>query len=506
MINRLSNRSSSGICGFLARLTLLGVISFPVSPRLSAQATTPVTWDPTYRSAGNRPGGASFGELIQEGPSGGIWQRSNLLGDMDGFRPELGLYGISFSLDETSEVLGNLTGGFQQGADYDGLATLDVQLDTQRAFGWRGGLLNVSALDVHGDNLSARNLGTLQTASGIEADRSDRLWELWYQQSLFNSQADIKVGQQSLDQEFIDSQYAGLFVNTMFGWPMLPSADLLSGGPAYPLSSFGIRFRAQPSGPWTYMAGVFDDNPSGLASGSPGDSQVLDNHGTNFRLNDHPLYIAEIQFSRPALGSMEYADGSGALPGTYRLGFWYDAGSYADQEFGADGLSLANPLSIGRPLLHTGDYSLYAVADQLLWRENPESEEGLGVFFRAMGAPADRNLIDSSMNAGFTYREPFEHREDDVVGIGMGYADISSRAAALDRDTNTFGGTNGPVRSGETFVELTYQYQIVPWWTVQPDVQYVLRPGAGIADPSDPSGTRLVGNEWVVGLRTNIAF
>ena len=37
------------------------------------------------------------------------------------------------------------------------------------------------------------------------------------------------------------SQNASYFVNTMFGWPMLPSADLPGGGPAYPLSALGVR-------------------------------------------------------------------------------------------------------------------------------------------------------------------------------------------------------------------------------------------------------------------------
>jgi hypothetical protein len=37
-------------------------------------------------------------------------------------------------------------------------------------------------------------------------------------------------------------------------------------------------------------------------------------------------------------------------------------------------------------------------------------------------------------------------------------------------------------------------------------VQYVFRPGAGIADPDDPSGTARIANELVIGLRTNIAF
>ena len=81
-----------------------------------------------------------------------------------------------------------------------------------RAFGWYGGTFNVSALQIHGRNLSADNLLTLQTASGIEADRATRLWELWYQQKfLEEDRLDIKIGQQSLDQEFMVSQNALLF-------------------------------------------------------------------------------------------------------------------------------------------------------------------------------------------------------------------------------------------------------------------------------------------------------
>ena len=135
----------------------------------------------------------------------------------------------------------------KRGSDYDGLTQMVLQLDTQRAFGWYGGMFNVSALQIHGRNLSADNLLTLQTASGIEADRATRLWELWYQQKFLDEdRLDIKIGQQSLDQEFMVSQNALLFVNTMFGWPMLPSADLPGGGPAYPLSALGVRLRARP--------------------------------------------------------------------------------------------------------------------------------------------------------------------------------------------------------------------------------------------------------------------
>jgi porin len=51
---------------------------------------------------------------------------------------------------------------------------------------------------------------------------------------------------------------------------------------------------------------------------------------------------------------------------------------------------------------------------------------------------------------------------------------------------------------------LTYQYQVTPWWILQPDFQYVFNPGAGVANPNAP-GER-VQDEAVFGLRTIITF
>ena len=38
-----------------------------------------------------------------------------------------------------------------------------------------------------------------------------------------------------------------------------------------------------------------------------------------------------------------------------------------------------------------------------------------------------------------------------------------------------------PCPSTETFVEASYQYQAAKWWQIQPDIQYIFNPGAGIA-------------------------
>jgi porin len=426
-----------------------------------------------------------------------------LLGDIFGARTLLSRYGLTFNLSETSEVLGNVSGGTHQGADYDGLTLMDLQLDTARSLGFYGGTFNVSALQVHGRDLSSDNLDTLQTASGIEADRSTRLWELWYQQKfLEEDRLDVKIGQQSLDQEFMVSQNAGLFVNTMFGWPMLPSADLPGGGPAYPLSALGVRLRARPTDSLTFLVGIFNGSP---VSNNTGDPQQRNPSGTSFPLDGGVLAIAEMQYSYPALGTMVFPDQPEPLAGTYKLGVWYDSENFADQEFDNTGLSLANPASTGSPLLHRGDYAFYAVVDQMVWRDPDEDDRTLNVFVRPMGTPlADRNLIDFSLNAGLTLHEPILTRDDDTCGIGMGYAHISSRASDLDRDTGFFTNSYFPVRSGETYVEATYQYQLTPWCQLQPDFQYVFDPGGGILNPDSP-GQR-IRDEVVIGMRVNILF
>jgi porin len=457
-----------------------------------AGAAPPAVQLPTDESL--QPGAAGTGPLDF---LTGLPRSSYLLGDIWGVRSLLSRYGITFAIQETSEVLGNVTGGTHRGADYDGLTQAILQLDTKRAFGWYGGLLNVSALQIHGRNLSADNLMNLQTASGIEADRATRLWELWYQQKfLEEDRLDIKIGQQSLDQEFMVSQNASYFVNTMFGWPMLPSADLPGGGPAYPLSALGVRVRTRPIDPVTFLVGVFNGSPVRYNYGDP---QMRNPSGTSFPLNGGALVIAEVQYSYPALGTMLYADQPEPLARLYKLGVWYDSESFADQLLDNTGLSLANISSNGTPLSHHGDFGIYAVMDQILWVDPHEGDRTINVFARVMGTPqTDRNLIDISVNLGLTFHEPILHRDADTFAIGMGWAKVSHQAAVLDRDLGN------PVRTNETYLEMTYQYQLTPAVQIQPDIQYVFNPGAGVLNPNQLGAT--IRNELVLGVRTNILF
>jgi porin len=121
-----------------------------------------------------------------------------------------------------------------------------------------------------------------------------------------------------------------------------------------------------------------------------------------------------------------------------------------------------------------------------------------------MGAPGDRNLVDLGVNAGVTLKAPFKGRDNDVVGVAVGYARIGSSAQGLDQDTASFSAPGFPQRSAETVVEATYQYQVAPWWQLQADFQYFFRPAGGIPNPGNPS--ELLHNEAVAGLRTIVNF
>jgi porin len=431
----------------------------------------------------------------------GLWQRSNLFGDMGGLRPLLGNYGVTLAIQEASEYFRNFSGGTQRGGAYDGVTQFGLGVDTEKALGLKGGQFNVSVLQIHGNGITARNLSSLQSASGAEAEATTRLWELWYQQSLLNDKADVKIGQQSLDQEFIVSQYAGTFMNATFGWPVLPAADLPAGGPAYPLSSLGVRLRAKPSDSVTILGGVFDGNPAGAIGGDP---QRLNRHGTNFNLHNGALLIGEVQYSINQPPANASAPQPAGLPGTYKLGFWYNTERFADQRYDRNGLSLANPASDGVAASHRGNYSLYAVADQMVWRPSADSPQSLGVFARVMGAPGDRNAVGFAVAAGLVLKAPFKGRDNDSAGLAVGYANVGSHASGLDRDTALFTTPGYPVRSAETVIEATYQYQVAPWWLVQADFQYFFRPGGGIPNPTQ--GGARIRNEAVAGVRTVVAF
>ncbi len=480
----------------------------PLSPSQAAPLSAPSQQTPTF--ALPQLAGQSFradastppSTAPAPGPLGLDLQGQNLLGDMWGLRPALAKYGVTLTILENVETLGNLSGGVKQGFEADGLTTVTLQMDTEKAFGLNGGTLNVSGLQYWGGNLSTDNLMVLQTLTDIEAPVGVRLWELWYQQK-FGDKFDIKIGEQSLDEEFIIAPSGNsLFINAMSGWPGVPTIDLPGGGPAYPLAGLGIRGRAQVTDSVTLLAGVFNGSPIPFDSPNAAESNP---HGVSFPLDTGTLAIAELQY---ALGSSASgkANADGPLRGVYKIGAWYSSTKFDDQQTDNMGLPLASPLSGGVPAAHHGDFSLYGVVDQMVWRSKDNTNRSLNVFVRPMFTPyQDRNLVGASINAGFALHAPLPGRDNDAFGVEMGTVWASSGASGFDRQMQFYQpSVYTPIRSSETFIEATYQFQLLPSWQIQPDVQYFINPAMGIANPDDP--TQRIKNELVVGLRTSVTF
>lgn len=403
--------------------------------------------------------------------------------DLGGLRSALAQKGITFDLTYTGEVLTNTSGGFKRGTVYEGLLKLGVDADLSKLVGWDGATFHVSAFQIHGRGLSAYNLENLMTVSNIEAVNSTRLDELWLEQSLLDNKVAIRIGMLGADSTFLASEYAGTFLNATFGFPAIDAADLPNGGPAYPYTTPGVLVTLKPTDRLSFMVEVQGSDPIGDHS---------NNYGANFRFDGSAFVIAEGKYSYKA----------GDLPGAVHVGGWYDGDSFADQRFTATGLSIADPAGSGEGRPHRGNYGVYAMLDQMLYHVPGTDDQGLGMFVRAGYSPPNRNLVDFYVDGGLTYKGLIPGRPNDVLGIAGAYAHMSDDAAGLDRDTIAFTGTPMPVRDYEALVEATYQAEIVPGLTMQPDFQYVFHPGGNVADGSG----KKIKDAAVFGLRFAMKF
>ena len=422
-----------------------------------------------------------------------LWGRDTLSGDWGGLRPRLGAAGITFSVQEQSEGWANLAGGLKRGGAYIGLFTAGLAIDLEKAVGWTGASFLVNGFQVHGLGPTALLVGSLQAISGIEATPGAKLYDLWLEQQLWGGKFSLRLGQEGANDEFMLAQSALLFINSSFGFPPLLALDLPSGGPNYPLATPFVRMKYQPSDEFTLMAALYNGDPAPPGAGDP---QLRDRYGTAFRLNDHSISFAELWYAPSGLTAL-------GLPGAYKIGAWYNSGPFPDRLHDTLGLSLADPASTGLPRRHGGDWGAYAVIDQMVWK-NPGAEgQGVSLFLQLMGTPADRNLSELSIAGGVSVKGPFAGRADDQAGLAVTFLGIGAPARRLADDVIRFTGTGFPAARGETIVEATYQASLAPWLKLQPDVQYVVNPGAGIPAEKSPLSLK---NDWIVGLRVTVNF
>ncbi len=142
------------------------------------------------------------------------------------------------------------------------------------------------------------------------------------------------------------------------------------------------------------------------------------------------------------------------LRGVVTVGGWEHFGDFTDQRFDASG---ARIVQSGEPgAIIEGNYGLYFIIDQLLWRvPGSEDPQGIAMFARVIGSPGDRNQVDFYAEGGLTFTGMIPRRPDDAFAIGYAYTGISSSASGSDEDAGL-----PVIRSYESVLEIAYTAQL----------------------------------------------
>ncbi len=390
--------------------------------------------------------------------------------------------GVRANLSYISDALGNVRGGQKRGAVYQGLIEASVELDFERLSGIGGLTAYANLFQIHNTGRIRRDhVGGLNTIAAIEGVPATRLSELWLQQSFADGKANLRFGQLAADKEFFFAAVGELFLQN--DWPTIAAENLPSGGPAYPLSTPGVRLTVEPTERLALLMAAFNGDPAGPGQDDP---QLRNPHGLNFRIGDRALLMTEAQYR-----SGHDANATG-LATTLKLGAWTHLGRFDDQRRSADGLLLADPAGSGVPALRRGNNGIYGVVEQQIHRPaggGPDS--GVIAFGRVSYSPPDRNLIDFYADGGVVFAGMVPGRPADRFGASLIYARFSGAARAADGDLIAF-GQPGVVRDFEANLELTYRAQVVPGWTLQPVVTYVRNPGGEPGRDALVTGVRSV--------------
>ena len=356
---------------------------------------------------------------------------------------------LDVSLGITSIHQRNTRGGLstnnRRGA-FAGSYDLELIGDMHRLLGFDG-----ASLYIHAEGWSSRTQGidpvSVGSVFGVNDDAiSPRaaivVTELRYGQELLDGKFIFQIGKMDLslpgrfnnrscptsfDQnKYANDEAAQFFNSAMVNNPMIPFPDY----------GLGASLRYNPNKWWYVSAGGVDAQADRRRTG----------FDTAFNDEDHFFYILEAGLM-PVLDSA-----NGALPGTYRFGFWNDPRPKSNS---------------GKTERQTGDLGFYVSFDQVLTKENTNSADGQGlaVFARYGHADARKNDITEFWSFGLQYQGPLEGRDTDVLGAGFAQGVFSDAAST------TYS------RDYESVVEFYYNVRISSHVNISPSIQYIANPG-----------------------------
>ncbi|MBI4581007.1 MAG: carbohydrate porin [Planctomycetes bacterium] len=332
-----------------------------------------------------------------------------------------------------------------------------------------GGDILVHAREQWGGNSVGKNQNSINRVTGAnqqvndDADgtRSIHVDQLWYRQKFFNGKVAIQLGhldyQTIIDRnayansEDIQFQNAALDNN-----PVIPNAGQ---------TGLGVAATLKPWDWYTLILGV-------------GDAQrVLYQTGFHTTFHDEAWFMSYMEHGF----QVKLPTPRGPLTGNYRFGLVYDP---------VPRTVFVSPND--KPDRDGNDYGFYTSFDQLLYREGPTDEQGLGWFFRYgwreddLVNDAGANYFSQFWSTGLAYMGLLPTRDRDVMGLAVAQL-LPSQTYRDRRDIHL---------DGETICEWYYAFALTPWCVITPDFQYI----------NAPNGGATVSHALVGGIRVRVTF
>jgi porin len=395
---------------------------------------------------------------------------TELSGDWSGLRTRLEESGVKIAFEYWTNLAGNPVGGLRQGFTYTDSLNLSIDFDFQKLFAWQGGALHFTFTNRDGSSLSQNYIGNIFTVQQIYGPtQTYRLTQLTLEQSFAGGIFDV-VGGRYPASDFATSPLYCVFMNNGFcGYPGGIAQNLNM--PYFPVPSWAGRVRWKPSPEFLAQVGAFEVNPT-----------LADTHGFDWSTSGGT--------GAAIVGELWYVRGCDApgLPGHYKLGGWYQTQSAASSSSSptvvpSAGASVAFTRAIAPSI--DAKAGFYALFDQALTADVPK---GRGAAEVPTGVTA---LGGVSWAQG-----------PNTVNNGAAFAGVILNGLIPSRpfDTQGFAATwvnrTIPDQTYELVLEWNYGMEITRWFRFQPDVQWIIRPGA----------TGQIPNALVLGAQASIDF
>ncbi len=332
-----------------------------------------------------------------------------------------------------NEVVSNFSGGLQSGSGLNTVATAGYNLDGAR-IGLPGSQFTLSVMALHTAQVREKYVGSITNPSGLEGE-FDRgvLDNLWWQQTWISRDdfsLNSRLGLYALDDVFLFTDSAAQLANSSFGMDPTLSEN--------------------------FAVSTFPKNGSGLTL-ELGNAADIENAGIRLRYGLMQGDVAEQSkpFDSGALhlAELELRPSEGTL---LKIGGW-------TRHVGGD----------------PGLRAAYVSAEQRLLDNGASRLNGfMRSSFVDFSAPAgDSPRVKSFSAIGLNYAAPFAARPKDVFTLAYAHLGLESAAE---------------FKGDESFVEISYIFNLTRGIHLQPDLQYIQNPG-GLYD-----------NAWVGILRLHI--